>query len=76
MALHRLPYLQVIVFHRGYRLHIDYGVLVPSPDAEQYKCIRTRYEDDMDIESHSMTHPHLSNLSRARLTYEIDGSKQ
>jgi peptidoglycan/xylan/chitin deacetylase (PgdA/CDA1 family) len=33
-------------------------------------------QDGMDIESHTMTHPHLSTLSQRQLDFEIGGSKQ
>jgi peptidoglycan/xylan/chitin deacetylase (PgdA/CDA1 family) len=32
--------------------------------------------DDMDIESHTLTHPNLNKLSTAQLDYEIGQSKQ
>ena len=32
--------------------------------------------DGMDIESHTMTHPHLNTLSQSQLDLEIGGSKQ
>jgi len=33
-------------------------------------------QDGMDIESHTMTHPHLDNLTQSQLEFEVGGSKQ
>ena len=33
-------------------------------------------QDGMDIESHTMTHPHLDNLTQSQLVFEVGGSKQ
>ncbi len=41
-----------------------------------WQDISTLQQDGMDIESHTMTHPHLNKLSTADLDYEIGASRQ
>ncbi|HYA82494.1 MAG TPA: polysaccharide deacetylase family protein [Candidatus Bathyarchaeia archaeon] len=42
-----------------------------------WQDIATLQKDDMDIESHSMTHPpNLNMLNQNQLDYQIGGSKQ
>jgi hypothetical protein len=41
-----------------------------------WKIITDMKNDGMDIESHTMTHPFLDNLSPSQLDFEIDQSKQ
>jgi peptidoglycan/xylan/chitin deacetylase (PgdA/CDA1 family) len=44
--------------------------------AMNWNDIAAMKQDGMDIESHTMTHPHLSTLSQSQLDFEIGGSKQ
>ncbi|MGB7954347.1 MAG: polysaccharide deacetylase family protein [Candidatus Nitrosopolaris sp.] len=44
--------------------------------AMNWNDIAAMKHDGMDIESHTMTHPHLSTLSQRQLDFEIGGSKQ
>ena len=44
--------------------------------AMNWQDIAAMQKDGMDIESHTMTHPHLNHLSAAALNFQIDGSKQ
>jgi hypothetical protein len=41
-----------------------------------WQDIAALQHDGMDIDSHTMTHPHLNELSQADLDYEIGQSKQ
>lgn len=45
-------------------------------DSMNWQEINALAKDGMDIESHTMTHPHLNLLSQAQLDYEIGGSKK
>jgi peptidoglycan/xylan/chitin deacetylase (PgdA/CDA1 family) len=44
--------------------------------AMNWQDIAALQKDGMDIESHTMTHPHLNTLSQSQLDFEIGGSKQ
>jgi peptidoglycan/xylan/chitin deacetylase (PgdA/CDA1 family) len=44
--------------------------------AMNWQDIAAMQKDGMDIESHTMTHPHLNTLSQSQLDFEIGGSKQ
>jgi peptidoglycan/xylan/chitin deacetylase (PgdA/CDA1 family) len=44
--------------------------------AMNWQDIAAMHNDGMDIESHTMTHPNLDNLSQSQLDFEIGGSKQ
>jgi len=44
--------------------------------AMNWQDIAAMQKDGMDIESHTMTHPHLDTLNQSQLNYEIGGSKQ
>jgi peptidoglycan/xylan/chitin deacetylase (PgdA/CDA1 family) len=47
-----------------------------SDKGMSWQDIAALQQDGMDIESHTMTHPHLNELSPADLDYEIGQSKQ
>jgi peptidoglycan/xylan/chitin deacetylase (PgdA/CDA1 family) len=44
--------------------------------AMNWQDIAALQKDGMDIESHTMTHPHLNTLNQNQLDYQIGGSKQ
>jgi peptidoglycan/xylan/chitin deacetylase (PgdA/CDA1 family) len=44
--------------------------------AMNWQDIAGMQKDDMDIESHTITHAHLSTLNQSQLNFEIGGSKQ
>jgi peptidoglycan/xylan/chitin deacetylase (PgdA/CDA1 family) len=44
--------------------------------AMNWQDIAAMQKDGMDIESHTMTHAHLNNLTQSQLNFEIGGSKQ
>ena len=44
--------------------------------AMNWQDIAAMQKDGMDIESHTMTHPHLNMLNQSQLDYQIGGSKQ
>ncbi|MFZ0515128.1 MAG: polysaccharide deacetylase family protein [Candidatus Nitrosopolaris sp.] len=44
--------------------------------ATNWQEIAAMQKDGMDIESHTMTHPHLNTLNQSQLDYQIAGSKQ
>jgi peptidoglycan/xylan/chitin deacetylase (PgdA/CDA1 family) len=44
--------------------------------AMNWQDIAALQRDGMDIESHTMTHPHLNTLNQNQLDYQIGGSKQ
>jgi peptidoglycan/xylan/chitin deacetylase (PgdA/CDA1 family) len=44
--------------------------------ATSWQEIAALQRDGMDIESHTMTHPHLNALNQSQLDYQIGGSKQ
>jgi peptidoglycan/xylan/chitin deacetylase (PgdA/CDA1 family) len=44
--------------------------------AMNWQDIAAMQKDGMDIESHTMTHPHLNTLNQNQLDYQIGGSKQ
>ena len=44
--------------------------------AMNWQDIAAMQKDDMDIESHTMTHAHLNTLTQSQLNFEIGGSKQ
>jgi peptidoglycan/xylan/chitin deacetylase (PgdA/CDA1 family) len=50
--------------------------ITTEQDFMNWQDISKMKADGMDIESHTMTHPHLNNVSQDRLEYEIGGSKQ
>jgi peptidoglycan/xylan/chitin deacetylase (PgdA/CDA1 family) len=49
---------------------------IGSNGKKTWQDILALQKDGMDIESHTMTHPHLNTLSQASLNSEIGGSKQ
>ena len=49
---------------------------IGSNGKKTWQDVSALRKDGMDIESHTMTHPHLNTLSQASLNYEIGGSKQ
>jgi peptidoglycan/xylan/chitin deacetylase (PgdA/CDA1 family) len=49
---------------------------IGSNGKKTWQDVSALQKDGMDIESHTMTHPHLNTLSQASLNYEIGGSKQ
>jgi len=44
--------------------------------AMNWNDIAAMKQDGMDIESHTMTHAHLDNLTQSQLEFEVGGSKQ
>ena len=44
--------------------------------AMNWQDIAAMQKDDMDIESHTMTHAHLNTLTQSQLNFEIGGSRQ
>ena len=44
--------------------------------AMNWNDISAMKQDGMDIESHTMTHAHLDNLTQSQLEFEVGGSKQ
>jgi peptidoglycan/xylan/chitin deacetylase (PgdA/CDA1 family) len=44
--------------------------------AMNWNDLATMKQDGMDIESHTMTHAHLDNLTQSQLEFEVGGSKQ
>jgi peptidoglycan/xylan/chitin deacetylase (PgdA/CDA1 family) len=49
---------------------------IGSNGKKTWQDVSALQKDGMDIESHTMTHPHLNTLSQTSLNYEIGGSKQ
>lgn len=45
-------------------------------DSMNWQEVNALAKDGMDIESHTMSHPHLNELSQVQLEYEIGGSKK
>lgn len=45
-------------------------------DSMNWQEVNSLSKDGMDIESHTMSHPHLNELSQVQLEYEIGGSKR
>ena len=41
-----------------------------------WQDIAPMHNDGMNIESHTMTHPNLDNLSQSQLDFEIGGAKR
>jgi len=52
------------------------GWIGKSSDRKSWQDIAALQQDGMDIESHTMTHPHLNTLSPIDLNSEIGGAKQ
>ena len=52
------------------------GWIGKSSDRKSWQDIVALQQDGMNIESHTMTHPHLNTLSQIELNSEIGGAKQ
>ena len=52
------------------------GWIGKSSDRKSWQDIAALQQDGMNIESHTMTHPHLNTLSPIELNSEIGGAKQ